>query len=79
MVEPHSQDHNVINRLYLYQICILGGNMKKAVIICGILLLMGCVKAGEFTPERHRLHDLNRTETCAQDSRKCIPDTNIPW
>lgn len=53
--------------------------MKKTIIICGILLLMGCVKAGEFTPERHRLHDLNRTETCTQDSRKCIPDTNIPW
>lgn len=52
--------------------------MRKILLIC-LLLLSGCVEAGEFTPERHRLHDLNRTETCSQDARKCIPDTDIPW
>ena len=53
--------------------------MKKIMLLCGIILLTSCVEAGEFTPKRHHLHDLNRTETCAQDSRKCIQDTNIPW
>ena len=53
--------------------------MKKLFVLSLVFLLAGCVKAGEFTPKRHQMHDLNRTETCAQDSRKCIQDTNIPW
>ena len=39
--------------------------MKKIFAFFALLLLWGCVEAGEFTPKRHRMHDLNRTETCA--------------
>lgn len=53
--------------------------MKKLFVGLAILFLFGCVKAGEFTPKRHQMHDLNRTETCTQDSRKCIQGTDIPW
>ena len=53
--------------------------VKRIYIIMVLLTLCSCVKAGEFTPQRHHLHEMNRTETCAQDSRKCIPGTDIPW
>ena len=53
--------------------------MKKIFAFFALLLLWGCVEAGEFTHNRHRMHYLNSTETCAQASRKCIQGTNIPW
>lgn len=53
--------------------------MKNLIALIAALFLFGCVEAGEFTPKRHQMHDLNRTETCKQDSRKCINDTDIPW
>jgi len=53
--------------------------MRNFLIVAALLLLFGCVEAGKFNPKRHALHDLNRTETCRQDSRKCISGTEIPW
>ncbi len=53
--------------------------MKKVLIFVAVCVLAACVEAGEFNPKRHAMHDLNRTETCRQDSRKCIQGTDIPW
>ncbi len=53
--------------------------MKKVLIFVAVCLLTACVEAGKFNEKRHAMHDLNRTETCRQDSRKCIQGTDIPW
>lgn len=53
--------------------------MKKIALFLLLLLMTGCVVAGEFPPERNRLHNMNRTEACALDETRCIKGTDIPW
>ncbi len=46
--------------------------MKKIVLMITLLALCGCV-AGEFTPQRNRLHDMNSDrEICANHPERCV-------
>ena len=46
--------------------------MKKFVILTILLALCGCV-AGEFTPNRNRLHEMNSDkDICSREPERCI-------
>ncbi len=46
--------------------------MKKIMTLVILLVLSGCV-AGEFTPERNRLHDMNSDrDICSREPERCI-------
>ncbi len=54
--------------------------MKKALLMMFVLLLCGCVKAGEFSAKRQRLHNMgaeHETNFCEQHPDKCI--NGVPW
>lgn len=50
--------------------------MKYLGVLLFLCLLSGCVKVGEFTPERHAQHELG-TPDCNKTPEKCI--NGIPW
>lgn len=53
--------------------------MKNLILGLMMMALSGCVVAGEFSPERNHLHNMNRTEACALDETRCVQGTDIPW
>lgn len=51
--------------------------MKIIMMLLAILTIAACeIKVGEFTPERHRLHDLGRPD-CEKTPEKCVD--GVPW
>lgn len=50
--------------------------MKKFVIFVLIAVLGGCIKAGEFTPERHAAYEQGQPD-CNKTPERCI--NGIPW
>ncbi len=49
--------------------------MKVFLPLFAVLLLVAC-KAGEFTPERRALYELNRPD-CQKTPERCVGD--YPW
>lgn len=43
-----------------------------------MLFVTACV-AGDFKPERNRLHDMGKTGICEKNPSRCIDGTNIDW
>lgn len=50
--------------------------MKKIWLLIFVLILGGCVKAGEFTPEAYELHNMGKVD-CEKTPEKC--HNGIPW
>lgn len=50
--------------------------MKRLVILMLVVILSGCFKAGEFTPERHALYEMGQPD-CDKTPEKCID--GVPW
>ena len=36
--------------------------MKKIVLLLMVLILGGCIEAGEFTPETHKLYEMGKPD-----------------
>ena len=53
--------------------------MKKIIICCCLLFLLNACTAGQFTPERNRLHNMGRENVCEKNPQRCIEDTGIEW
>ena len=50
--------------------------MKKIFILLLVVILSGCIKAGEFSPESHRLYELGKAD-CEKTPEKC--HKGVPW
>lgn len=50
--------------------------MRHLFVLILIVILAGCVKAGEFTPERHAQYELGHPD-CEKTPERCI--NGIPW
>ncbi|MBR2921783.1 MAG: hypothetical protein IKC10_00520 [Alphaproteobacteria bacterium] len=50
--------------------------MKKILLFVMILLLSGCVKVGEFTPETHKLYEMGKPD-CEKTPERCYK--GVPW
>lgn len=50
--------------------------MKKAIALILLVVLTGCVRVGEFTPERHAQYELGKPD-CDKTPEKCIK--GVPW
>ncbi len=44
--------------------------MKKIFILLLVVILSGCIKAGEFSPESQRLYELGKPD-CEKTPEKC--------
>ncbi len=50
--------------------------MKKICLVALILMLGACVRAGDFSPERHAQYEIGKPD-CDKTPQKCI--NNVPW
>lgn len=50
--------------------------MNKLIVLLMIMVLSGCVKAGEFSPERHAQYEQGHPE-CNKSPEKCV--NGVPW
>ncbi len=50
--------------------------MKKIAVLFLICLLAACVKAGEFSPERHAQYEQGKPD-CSKTPERCIK--GVPW
>ena len=50
--------------------------MKKILLLVLVAALSGCIKAGEFTPETHKLYEMGKPD-CEKTPEKC--HKGIPW
>ena len=53
--------------------------MKRIVFCLSLMCFLGSCVAGEFTPERNRLHNMGKSEICAKNPSRCIEGTSIDW
>lgn len=50
--------------------------MKIFLMICLLLAVSACFHSGDFTPERHAIHDMGRPD-CAKTPERCVD--GYPW
>ncbi len=50
--------------------------MKKILAFILVFILTACVKAGEFSPERHAQYEQGRAD-CEKTPERCIH--GVPW
>lgn len=50
--------------------------IRHVIVLTLFALLTGCIRAGEFTPERHAQYEIGQTD-CNKTPKKCI--NGIPW
>jgi len=49
----------------------------KNILVCLlVIILSGCIKAGEFSPERHAQYELGHAD-CEKTPERCIH--GVPW
>ena len=53
--------------------------MKKVFFIVTILSFITACVAGEFTRERHQLHNMGKSGICEKAPNRCIEGTSIDW
>lgn len=53
--------------------------MKKSFLFLSLVFFITACVAGEFEPERNRLHDMGKTGICEKNPDRCIEGTNIDW
>jgi len=53
--------------------------MKKIIFMLFLFVFIVACEAGKFTPQRNRLHNMGREDTCSRNPSLCIEGTNIPW
>lgn len=44
-----------------------------------LLFLLAACQAGNFTPQRNRLHNMGRENICETNPQRCIEGTNVEW
>ena len=50
--------------------------MKKIIALLLLVLISGCVKVGEFSPESHALYEKGNPD-CEKTPERCID--GVPW
>lgn len=62
--------------LWLGILFLQGNKMKKILLLILIVILSGCVKVGEFSPDSRRLYEYGKVD-CEKTPEKC--HKGIPW
>lgn len=50
--------------------------MKKVLLLLVLIILSGCVKVGEFSPQSHDLYEMGKPD-CEKNPEKC--HKGVPW
>jgi len=53
--------------------------MKHFLLYISLILFTAACVAGDFKPERNRLHNMGKTGICEKNPDRCIDGTNIDW